>query len=287
MKNAFETYGAAHFGGKLHAARVENDGARTVVTGLMTSDDGLTGDSMGSGQLFFGVNNSLAVLKKIQIKKNPSADPADMAQFEIAQSLLDPPDSFYYDMVPLNGTGGYQRFLSIAYHKREIDRLAESYEQQLRKPSGFKLYAAALADGYRAFCRREPGDLQVLIDIEADVITMAVLYKNTLHAARSLETRPGDTITSATARTLAAEFKMMLSFDLSELFQEGITVPLSRIIVSGAHARDDLVLAALRESFATEIARPHFEEGYFQPVAETITRYHPEQFLIPLGLAVT
>ncbi len=273
-------------GGTLCAARVENDGARMVVTRLMTSADGVNGDTLDSGRLFFGVDSSRAVVKKIQIKKSPSTDAIEMARFELAQSLLDPPDSFYFDILPLNGRDGFQRFLSIAYHKTEIDRLIASYQAMLRKPSGFKLHAAALADGYRTFCRREPGDLQVLIDVEPDMVTLAILYQDKLYGAGSLESVPGDSISSAIARKLAAEFKLMLSFDLSELFQAGITVPVSHIVLSGKHAADELLMTALRERFSTPITRPTFNDGYFQPASETIDRYRPEQFLIPLGLAL-
>ncbi len=286
MKNASETYGVAVLGGGLHTVRVVNDGARSQVTGFLAPEDEINGDTIESGRLIFGVDMSLAVVKKILIKKSPSADPALLARFEMARSLLDPPDSFYYDIMPLNGRDGYRRFLSIAYHRDEIDRLTESYARRLRKPSGFKLYAAALADGYHAFCRKEPGDLQVLIDIEADSVTLAVTYKDRLYAARNLECIPGEDITAQTARKLAAEFKMMLSFDLTELFQDGITVPLSRITVTGRHARNEAIMTALTERFTTRIARPHFEDGYFQPASNTIRRYHPERFLIPLGLAL-
>jgi hypothetical protein len=286
VKNASETYGATMLGGTLHAARVENDGARNVVTRLMTSEDNVNGDTLDSGRLFFGVDGSLAVVKKIQIKKNPSADAIETARFELAQSLLDPPDSFYFDIIPLNGREGFQRFLSIAYHKAEINRLIESYQATLRKPSGFKLHAAALADGYLTFCRREPGDLQVLIDVEADTITLAIIYRDKLYGAACLESAPGDTISSAMARKLAAEFKLMLSFDLAELFQAGITVPVSRIVLSGRYAADELLITALRERFSMPIVQPQFNEGYFQPASETIDRYPPERFLIPLGLAL-
>jgi len=286
VKNASETYGAAILGGKLHAARVVNDGARSRVTGLMTADDNVNGDTIDSGRLIFGVDTSLAVVKKILIKKTPSADAAELARFEMAHSLLDPPDSFYYDILPLNGQDGFRRFLSIAYHKEEIDRLTESYAQRLRRPSGFKLHAAALVNGRNAFCRPEPGDLQALIDIETDTAAVAVMYKDKLCAARNLETVPGDDIAPTTAKKLAAEFKLMLSFDLSELFQDGITVPLSRITVSGRHARDEAIMTALAERFTVRIARPHFNERHFQPASDTIERYHPERFLIPMGLAL-
>lgn len=286
MKNASETYGVATLGGKLRAARVVNDGARIHVTGLLTSDDTINGDTIDSGQLIFGVDNSLAVIKKILIKKTPSADAVQLATFEMAQSLLDPPDSFYYDILPLNGKDGYRRFLSIAYHKREIDRLDESFARQLRKPSGFKLQAAALVDGYNFFCRKEPGDLQAIINIESDTVTLAVMYKCKLYAARNLETAPGDEITPEIARKLAAEFKLILGYDLAELFQDGITVPLSRITVSGQHARNETIISSLAERFTVRIDCPHFEDGYFHPASDTINRYRPEHFLIPMGLAV-
>ena len=286
MKTASETYGAASFAGKLHLARVENDGARSRVTALVTTDDNLHGDGLNGGRLFFGVDNRLAVVKKIQIRQNPGFDAIEMARFEIAQSLLDPPEAFYFDTLPLENRNGYLRYLTIAYHREEIDRLIEFYQEKLRKPSGFKLHAAALVDGYKAFCRREPGDLQVLADVQSDMVTAAIVYKDKLHAAMRLETTPGETISSISAKKLAAELKLTLSFNLAELFAEGITVPISRMILSGRHARDQMIQTALKDQFPSDITLPHFNEGYFQPVSEIIGRYPPERFLIPLGLAV-
>ena len=286
MKNASETYGAARLGGRIFAARIENDGARRKVTSLLISDDNLTGEKLGSGRLFFGVDTRLAVVKKIRIKNNSSIEASDIARFEMAQSLLDDPDRFYFDTLPLEGDNGFKRFMSIAYHRSEIDRLIDMYQEKLRKPSGFKLDAVALANGYNAFCQADRGELQVLVDIETDMIVMAILHRGKLYGVSRLELSPGEEITSGSARKIASEFKLTLSYHLAELFQDGITVPLSRIILSGRHARDEFLTGALKDRFSTEISLPQFNEGYFEPAAETIERYHPEQFLIPLGLGV-
>ena len=286
MKNASEIYGAAMLGGKLYAVRTEHDGARRRITALMTSDDSLNGDSLDSGRLFFAVDGPLAVVKKISVRQNSSIQASDIAEFELAQSLLESAELFYFDTFPLNMHDGFRQFLAVAYHKNQIDRLIEYYQASLRKPSGFKLDAVALADGFRAFCRSEPGDLQVVVDIETDRAIFVILSRERLCAVDRLESAPGMEISSGTARRLAAELKLKLSFHLSELFQDGITIPPSRIVLAGRYARDQLLTAALGEYFTTAVVVPQFHTGYFQPASATLERYHPEEFLIPLGLAV-
>ena len=88
------------------------------------------------------------------------------------------------------------------------------------------------------------------------------------------------------AKSLATDFKMTISFKIAELFNDGITVPLSRVLLCGALARNKILHAAIAEQFTIAISLPQFHEGYFDPVEETLDKYLPEQFLIPLGLAV-
>lgn len=286
MKNAAETYGTARLGEKIYAARVENDGVRWKVTSFLTSDDDLKAENLGSGRLFFGVDSRLAIIKKIQIKQHSTIDASRIAQFEMTQALLESPEHFYFDTLPLESKNDFRRFMSIAYHRKEIDRLMDVYSQDLRRPSGFMLNAVALTRGYATFCRLEPGELQVLVDIEADMVTLAIIHRERLYGIGRLEMMPGERISSDIAGKLASEFKLTLSYHLSELFQDGITVPLSRIILSGYHARDDILAAALGEQFSAEVTLPHFHDGYFQLASDATDRYSPEQFLIPLGLAV-
>ncbi len=286
MKNAWETYGAARVGGTIHAARVENDGARLIVTSLLATDDNFNRDTLESGRLFFGVDERLAVIKKVWVRKTSLLEATELARFELTQALLDPPDLFYYDFLPLEEKNGYRRFLAVAYHRREVDAVIEEYTRRLRKPSGFKLDALALAAGYLTFCRVLPGDLQVLVDLESDRVTLAVLYKRSLCALGRLEQAPGETMTITDANSLAVELKMKLEYLLAELFDEGITVPVARVIISGTYARHDFMRAALAEHISSEIALPEFHAGYFQPASEEPFRHQPEAFLIPLGLAV-
>ncbi|MCP4566585.1 MAG: hypothetical protein GY841_03265, partial [FCB group bacterium] len=217
MKNAWETYGAAYLGGQLLVARVENDGTRTMVTALLTAEDNLNGDSLEKGRIFFNAGDRIAVVKKIHIKNVSPEDAIGRVRFEMASSLLDQPENFYIDALPIDENGKYRRFLSIAYHREEIDQQIEKYTDLLRKPSGFKLDAVALADGYLNFCQVEPGDLQVLVNIESESVVLAIIYRQKLRAVGRLEITPGDEITSKTATGLASELKMTVSYHLAEL----------------------------------------------------------------------
>jgi hypothetical protein len=281
-----ETYGISGLRDNLIAARVENDGARLQVTALLTAEDKPDAGTMENGRMFFNVDDRLAMIKKIKIRQSPLIELAEIVQFEMSQSLLEPADHFYFDSIPLASANGYNNFLSIAYRKTEIDKLIEAYKEFLKKPSGFKLDAVALTRGYLTFCRPEPGDLQVLVNLEPDKVTLAFIYCGRLHATGCLDISPGLGISRDTAKLLASEFQMVLSYRLSELFQEGITIPPSRIILSGRLAQNELLTAAMKKLASAEITLPHIQEGYFQKAPETIDRYKPEQFLIPLGLAV-
>lgn len=286
MKNASETYGAARLGNKLFAARVENDGARLRVTSLLSSDDDMNGETLENGRLFFNIDERLAVVKKIKVRQSSFIEASRIAQFELAQSLLEPAAAFYFDTLPLDNRNGLRRYLSIAYHRPIVDLLMAEYQERLRKPSGFKLDAVAMTDGYRAFCRVEQGDLQVLVNIESDIVTLAFLYKKQLESVGRMEVNLSDDVSASEAKRFAADFKMTLNFHLAELFNDGITVPLSRIILSGSYAGNDLLKAALAERFTIAISLPGFHKGYFDPPTATLDKYKPEQFLIPLGLAV-
>jgi hypothetical protein len=283
MKNAWETYGAARSGDRLLAVRVENDGARLLVTSLLSSDNGLDHDNLDSGRLFFAVDERLAVVKKVRVRKTSLLETAELVRFELTQTLLDPPESFYFDSLPLDELEGYRRYLAIAYHRREIDACIDDYSHRLRKPSGFKLDSVALAAGYLTFCRVEPGDLQVLLDIGPENVAIALLHNGRLRSIGRLDAPFASGVTIPGANRLGAELKMKLGYLLAELFDEGITVPVARVIVSGPFAHDELLSTALAEQITAEIARPEFHKGYF-PSETTGTRL--EEFLIPLGLAV-
>jgi Tfp pilus assembly PilM family ATPase len=92
-------------------------------------------------------------------------------------------------------------------------------------------------------------------------------------------------LTRESAAHLAAEFKMVLSFYLAELFQEGITIPPSHIILSGQHASNTFLQEALSRQISANIMLPPFLDGYFQ-CSPGVEPARPELFLIPLGLAV-
>jgi len=286
VKNAWEPYGATRYGDRILAVRVENDGARLMVTSLQSSDTGLTRDTLDSGRLFFAVDERLAVVKKIRVRKTSLLETADLVRFEMSQMLLDRPDAFYFDSLPLDEPDGCRRFLAIAYHRRRIDACIEEYTQRLRKPSGFKLDAVALATGYLTFCRVAPGDLQVLIDIGPENATIALIHNRRLRSVGRLDAPFSSGVTIPLANRLGAELKMKLGYLLAELFDEGITVPVARVILSGPYAGDDLLAAALAEHITAEVSRPDFHAGYFQPEAAEGIDGRLEQFLIPLGLAV-
>jgi len=286
VKNAWETYGVARRGKRVTAARVINDGARTSVTDLLVVDDAFNSETLESGRLFFNVAERVAVVKKIVIKKSTLIDATAQVYFEMSQALLEPSEKFYFDALPIEDVNGCKRYLSIAYHRTPVDDQIAEYTNRLRKPSGFKLDAVALADGYLHFCRVEPGELQVIANVDVDDILLAVLYKRQLHAIGSMACVPGETLSDERAARLAGEMKMTLAFQMAELFNDGITVPISRLILSGQHAENDVLRKALSRQVSGEVDLPHFNTGYFSVPEDTLKICKPHEFLITLGLAV-
>lgn len=286
MKKAGETFGAMRQGDQFLIARVENDGIRPLVTALLAEKDDLKKIGFNDSRLFFGVDEQAAIVKKIQLKKVSPTDMAALVRFEMIQSLLESPDDFYFDARPINDWEGYRRFIAIAYHRHHIDREMTVCADRLRQPSGFKLNALALSDGFLTFCRLDPGDLQILLNVDSLRAVIAILYRRKLHAIGRLDTAPGEAVTAESSRRLSQELKVIISYHLAELFREGVTIPLSRIILSGQHAREQSLTAALAETISTEISLPHFQTGYFQSVLDTVEHDQPEKFLIPLGLAL-
>lgn len=279
------TLGLARLGGKLFSAAVDHQSGRPEVKSFVTASDTIDEKLFGRGRLFFNVDQRLAVVRKISIQPSSPIKAAELIRFEMSQSLLEPPDHFYFDFLPIADDNGFRRFISIAYHRREINQQIEAFANHLQKPSGFKLDAIALSAGYLTFCRQERGEFHILVNIESDSVAMAVLYKQNIRLISRPEIKPGQTIDDERAKKIAAELRIVIDFLLAELFGEGLTIPLSRMILSGEHAANQSLRQALADQLKIEIARPRFNEGYFKHYDKTLDDNAAERFLIPLGLA--
>jgi Tfp pilus assembly PilM family ATPase len=279
------TYGAALFTDTIRLACVAPDGSRAVVK-LLTEQAADLHDAQEPASLFVNVSDRLALVKTIGVDADSSAEAADRARFELAQTLLDPVEDFYFDLYPREYGNGAHRFLAVAYHRQQIDEWMQHFESIAAKPQGFKLDAVAMCDGYRTFCRTEAGDVQALVSIEENGLTIAVLHRLALMSIGSVHVAFGAEPSPDTARKAAVELKMTISYLLSDLFHEGVTVPLSRLLVCGAHARTDTIVDAIAGQFSAPVTCPHFYDGYFDPISDTLADKNPERFLVPLGLAV-
>ncbi|MEE9441953.1 MAG: hypothetical protein V3V99_04730 [candidate division Zixibacteria bacterium] len=285
MNNGSDIYGLTRIDHGFLIARVSHDGARPIVKSIQQFDS-LENCEFDVGRIFFSVGNGIAQIKKLKIKQSSLFNASAIAQFEMSQCLLEPENEFYFDNLPLESDNGFQQFLTIAYRRHVVDELIEECEKKIRRPSGFKLDAVALTAGYLTFCRIEPGDLQALINIESDIITVAYIYKRKLQAIDYLKAEIHDDMSVELARKLAGELRMALSYQQNELFNDGVTIPLSRLIVCGGCARDEIIISAIDEQMAMELTLPKFHEGYFQSLPDNEKSFPLEMYLIPLGLAV-
>jgi hypothetical protein len=141
----------------------------------------------------------------------------------------------------------------------------------------------ALAHAYKYFCKSEPGDLIALALVTDHLVSIALLYHGRIVAL-------GNSSVGATNRsegsfkTIAIALKTLINFKLAALHDDGITIPLSALLVLGDKVGES-ERAVLQSFFSARVA-PCSPD---QVVVESASRSgldNPSRFLIPLGLTV-
>jgi hypothetical protein len=269
--------------GLFYAARIEHHTGRQEVLELACLEYGQVGDSrlLQGGDVLVSVPDELVLVKKVSIAAGNDIDTE--ARFELAQTLPEDEDQYFFDIL---GTGRDGRFLGLAVRR---DRLND-YTGELpgvaagtNGPAGCIMRAAALAAGYVGFCRKPGGDLICLADFVESAVSLAFLYQNATMDLCHLPVRKVDLDSSAAMEKLAIELKTLVNFKTASLFSEGITTPLSTMIVSGDCITDDAI-NTLKKFFAIDINHPVINTGFFSSQADLVS-VPLEKYLVALGLA--
>lgn len=204
------------------------------------------------------------------------------ARFELSQCVLDDADQFLFDVIP---AGMANRYLGLIWRKDNGDRLLNQFGEETGErlaDSGFQLRAAALADGYIKFCRPAGGDFVCLVDFAERAVSMAFVHKSGIADLACLPAMQAGLDSPRELEKAAVEIKTLAAYRINSLFADGVTTPLSSLLVSGQGCGDE-VLAALGKYFSVEIARPRLNTGFIS--AETNHSDNPvEQYLVALGL---
>ena len=272
--------GLDHRGPEWRLAGVSYDAGRPQIMSLLqTGDNSLIDDQLaGARAVALAVPDDQVMVKSLFLPEEEPGTVRERGLFELAAGLLEPQAHFSFEMI---ATAQPERFLGLIYRKRLLDQLQDGLP--LSDSCSHRMRAAALGSGYLNFCRPESGDLIAVIDLSGNPIPICLIYRKRMAALTSISNGFGFT-TEADQRRLAIELKTIINFRLSALSEEGVTVPLSRLVLCGSFVTPGLIasFASFFPTGVTEaVVNPAFIESSVSPEAGSASNY-----LVALGLAV-
>ncbi|UCE24799.1 MAG: hypothetical protein JSU74_01750 [Candidatus Zixiibacteriota bacterium] len=266
-----------------YVARVEQQPGRHEVKALIRLEQEHLGQHhlLTGGELVLSIPDELVMIKKLRISGDDEVDLK--ARFEMVQALPDDESQYLFDIIR-SGLEGH--FVGLAARR---DRLAdykarvESIGNGAAAGSRCKMRAAALAMGYTGFCRKSGGDLVCLADFQPSSVSLVFLYQGAVVDLAYLRPGTHDPSSTGAFEKIAMELRTLVNFKTAGLFSDGITTPLSCMIVSGDHVTDEAI-SLLRKSFSIDINRPLINTGFFSGQSD-LTSVPLEKYLVALGLA--
>jgi len=234
-------------------------------------------------ELTVAVPDPAVMVKPLTLRETDPGELADRSRFELAAGLLESDRLFAFDLIT---TAQPERFLGLVYRTSLLDDCRASLFPTLRPDlTRPRMRAAALAAGFLSFCEPESGELQALVDLGGDPISVALIYRG--HPVSLSFLRNGfDYSSEAGLKHLAIELKTIINFRLSALSEQGIATPLARLIPCGEQVSDDVV-AALEKWFPTGVTRPTLERSRFDPgLLPDGDHCSATNYLVALGVTV-
>ncbi len=270
-------------GDLFYVARVEHQPARYEIKALLRLERQHLGEHhlMNGAGAVLSMPDEMVMVKRISL--NGSNDIDQRTRFELMQSLPEDRGEYLFD---IKESGLEKHYLGMAIRR---DRLHEYKTRVLgdrigvMAEAGYEMRAAALASGYTEFCRKSGGDLICLADFTAPAVSVAFVYQNMLTDLTSLPLGKYELDDPAGFRRMAVELKTLVNFRTGSLFSDGITTPLSGLVVSGDDVSEEF-LDRLKGFFSIDVTRPQINTGFFSGEAD-LTSVPLEKYLVALGLA--
>ncbi|MEW6411373.1 MAG: hypothetical protein AB1483_02740 [Candidatus Zixiibacteriota bacterium] len=271
-------------GDLFYVARVDYSGGRPEVKALFRLEKQHLGQHhlLEGGQLILSVPDSEIILKRLNLNGS-AGDIETRARFELVHTLMEDEDRFYFDIIP---TGKESAYLGLILRKERLESFLDKLLDQRRSffaQSGYRTRAAALADGYINFCRLTGGDLICLADFMGQSASMAFVYRNKIIDLTHMSLKRFDLTTTAGVGKMCVELKTLVNFKVAALFNEGISTPLSAMLLSGdtVTEQDSQIM---KRYFPVEIITPTVNSGFFNGQAD-LTDVPLEKYIVALGLA--
>lgn len=226
----------------------------------------------------FGIPDNLCQVKILRLAAPTDTDLRLRAEFEMAQSQLEEPDLFRFDLIR---TGQDNRHIGLIYRREALAIWQQACPLPLPDSQveiRYRCRAAALGLGFLNYARPAGGDLVCLADFSRPVTAVCLVHQQRIVDLAHL-VAPAPPLDDTAARRLAADFKTVVNFRLMALAHAGITVPLSRVMITNA---PDSLHPLLAEHFPVGITAP--EPDPTRLPAEPVADF--PAYLVALGLTV-
>jgi hypothetical protein len=265
-----------------YAARLNYSGGRPDVKALLRLDkENLKNHHLLKGDnLIFSINDDKVTFKKIQIDKNDEML-NEKVNFELAQSMLDDESNFIFDHIESYDTN---KIIGMVVNRSGIEKIISDHSFAKTAKVGFLARSLGLAKGYMTFCRQTGGELIALLDFNAPIVSIAFIYKNKIIDLAHVKMDNQNIDDESRLNQLAVEIKTMLNFKQASFSDEGVSIPLSAIVVSG-YDFDDPMFKKFKDSFNLPLSHPEINPAYFDRNRDT-QQIPLEKYLVALGLAV-
>jgi hypothetical protein len=268
-----------------YAARVRTGSGRPQIMALARSagEDLVNHSVLQDGELVFSVPDSEVMVHRFALESEDKTDFDLKTRFELAHCLLDDEADFVYDTVP----GDSPRCcLGVVMRRKRLDTLMPARYPGLYlgpqlgpcRPRG-----VALGYGYLGFCRPAGGEFVCLADFAAHQASLCFVYKGRVIGTGYLGNDHLNIEDAAGLRRLGIEFKTVVSFQSASLFERGVSVPLSRILITGDTS--GRIAEELAGHFTAQVDRPRINPGFFSDPARTPDRPLGD-YLVALGLTI-
>lgn len=265
-----------------YAARVNYSGGRPDVKALLRLDkENLKSHHLLKGDnIIFSIADDNVIFKKIRINKEDNRL-SKKINFELSQSMLDEDSNFLFDYIESYNSN---RFMGMIVNRSVIEKLISDLSLSESDKVGFLARSVGLAKGYMTFCRQTGGELIALLDFNSPIVSIAFLYKNKIIDLAHVKMENKDLNNESGLNKLAVEIKTMLNFKQAALSDEGVSLPLSAIVVSGYDFENQIFLK-FKEYFNLPLSYPEINPAYFDYSQDT-KQIPLEKYLVALGLAV-
>ncbi len=276
---------------RCHLARVALQTGRPEIVALASVEPKqLAGHQLlDDGRVIYSVRDDLVTVKKIKLGEVAPDLVDSAARFELAQSLLEDEREFCFDIIP---TGPENRFLGTITRRERADQqftavLPDHPQSDTINQEGFaplcRARAVALGMGYLSFCHRDAGELICLADFTDRLVSVCFVHHDNIVGLDRLRIDSFDLASDTGIGKMAVEFKTMVNFKLTSLFDNGVTVPLAALLIN--RDTEGNIGTALGEYFPNILGAPRINTGFFSEPSMANSLPLPD-YLVALGLTV-